>query len=152
MQKLVSFLLGLSLIIWISSCQERTLNDAIPKTTTFELSHGSSITMQQGNFTDTIRVEIYVPGKIASLLVQTEVLNIDLAKETKSHYEEQLHYSLLNGKQYWNVRGNTEATVFLMKEVLNDLEIGEHKFVFSVTDERNDIRNQEVVVTVLKKK
>ncbi|MBD0403655.1 hypothetical protein [Flammeovirga sp. EKP202] len=153
MQKLLSFFLGLLLIVCSSSCKERTLNEAIPKTTTFELSHGTSITKQQGSFTDTVKIWIYAPGKIANLLVENEDMSIDLAMETKSHYEEQVHYSLLNGKYYYHVKGNTEATVYLMKEVLNDLEVGQHKFFFYVQDERSDPpKSQEITINVMKKK
>ncbi|WP_156152366.1 hypothetical protein [Flammeovirga sp. OC4] len=152
MQKLLSFFLGLLLMVSSSACKERTLNEAIPKTTTFELSHGTSITKQQGSFTDTVKVWIYAPGKIASLLVQSEEWNIDLAKKTNSHYEEQIHASLLNDKYYYHVKGNTEATVYLMKNVLNDLEVGQHKFTFYVNDERNDPKNQEITINVMAKK
>lgn len=153
MQKILSFILVLFMIISFSSCRERTIEDAIPKTTSIELSHGTSMTRQQGAFTDTVKVEVYAPGKIASLLVQSDLGSFDLAKETKSHYEEQVHYSLLNGKYYWNVKGNTEATVYLMKEVLNDLEVGKHTFIFKVDDERNDpTKTQELTINVIEKK
>ncbi|NME66534.1 hypothetical protein [Flammeovirga aprica] len=151
-QKIVSFLLGLSLIVAFSSCKHRTLYDAIPKTTTFEVSPGASITRQQGSFTDTVKVDIYAPGKIASLVVQSEEWSIDLAEKTNSHYEEQIHASLLNGKYYYDVKGNTEAKVYLMIDVLNDLEVGTHKFTLYVNDERNDPKNQEITVNVIAKK
>lgn len=154
--KKLSVLFAMLFIVVMSSCTGRKVEDLIPKSTSFELSHGTTIQVREGEFLDTVKVQIFAPGKISSLAVtypfEKDYLNIDLADKTRSFVEERVQNILLNGKNYLNVKGNLEATVYLNQKVLNDLEVGQHIFSFSVLDERNDYKNQDIRITILAKK
>lgn len=156
MKKKISILLAMLFIVIMSACSRKKLHDVIPTSTTYELSHGASIYGREGTFPDTVKIEIYAPNKISSLSVnypyEKDYLNIDLAEKSRSFLEEQVQKTFLNGKTYLNVKGNLEATVILNKKVLNDLEVGKHFFSFTVIDERKDVKNQDITITVMAKK
>ncbi|AZQ63278.1 hypothetical protein EI427_13810 [Flammeovirga pectinis] len=156
MKKSLQFLISLFFISFMFSCGGRSIDDVIPKSTTFEFSAGSAPSAAQGNFTTELVTTIYVPGKISTLDVsvpfENDFLHINLARKTRSAFEEQVHDILLKGKHYLNVKGNDEVKIHFPKKLLNKLETGEYIVSFSVLDEKNDYKNQDLRIKVLAKK
>ncbi|MBB6462532.1 hypothetical protein [Flammeovirga kamogawensis] len=156
MKKSLQFLVSVLFIALMSACGGRNLNDVIPKSTTFEFSAGISPTVEEGNFTSSLITTIYVPGKVSTLDVsvpfENDFLQINLARKTRSAFEEQVHDILLKGKHYLNVKGNDEVKVHFPKKLLNELKVGEYIVSFSVLDEKNDFKNQDLKIKVVAKK
>ncbi|WP_281616115.1 hypothetical protein [Flammeovirga sp. SubArs3] len=152
---IINIVLGLCFGFIFTSCGGRNINSVVPKSTSFEFSHGSEPRLIKGQVKDTLITTIYVPGKIVSLDVEmpykNDYLQINLAEKTKSHFEEQVHSSLLRNRTYMNVKGNDEAVVYLNPDVLNEWEEGRHSLTFAVLDEKNTFKQIDLYVNIISK-
>ncbi|OHX66596.1 hypothetical protein [Flammeovirga pacifica] len=149
--------LSLIIISLLSSCGGKNIEDIIPKSTSFHFSRGTEVYITEGELSDSITTEIYVPGKIVTMDVTSPVKNdfvhINLAEPTKSFFEEKIHESFL-GKHitYRNVLGAQDIKLYLVPDVINDLKPGKYTITFAVLDEKEEYKQKDMNITIVAKK